>query len=119
MPISLASNPGTITIANPSDSGGEVSYALNGTPYAIKPGQTQTIQNDRPWTIAFGSGGAVGDIRYSLNPATYRFKVTKAGWNLFKAEEPAETTDYPPAPTPQFDTVAEEPRSVLIPITQP
>ena len=116
-PLSLASDPGTITIVNPSESGGEISYALNGTSYTIKPGQTQTIQNDRPWTIAFGSGGAAGDVRYSLNTATYRFKVTKVGWNLFKADEVAATTDYPPAPTPQFDVVDEEPRSVLIPIT--
>ena len=119
MPISPASNQGTIMIVNPSDSGGEVSYALNGNQHAIKPGQTHTIQNDRPWTIAFGSGGEVGDVRYSLNPATYRFKATNAGWNLFKAEEPAVVSGYAPAPTPQFDEVVEEPRSVLIPITQP
>ena len=118
-PVSLASDSGTIMIVNPSDSGGEVRYTLNGTEYSIKPGQTQTVQNDRPWTVSFGSGGAAGDVRYALKSATYKFRATKVGWNLFKAEEPVAIEDYPPAPTPQFDVPTEEPRSVLIPITQP
>lgn len=117
MPVGVASYTGTIQIVNPSDSGGEVSYTLNGNPYSIKPGHAQTIQNDRLWTVAFGSGGAAGDVRYSLQPGTYKFKVSDTGWNLFKSQEQTNVASQPlpPAPEPLND----EPRSVRIPIPQP
>ena len=117
--VGRATEVGTITIVNPTDSGGVVSFTLNNSPYSIKPGQTQTIQNDRLWTVAFGSGGPAGDVRYSLKPAVYKFKVTEGGWNLFQTQEQPKVVDYPPAPVPESEGLTEEPRSVRIPITQP
>ena len=111
-------NGGTIKIVNPSDSGGEVSYTLNGNPYSIKPGHAQTIQNDRLWTVAFGSGGTVGNVRYSLQPATYKFKVTDGGWNLFKAQEQTNVANNPLPPAPEPEPLNDEPRSVRVPIPQ-
>ncbi|MFO1045809.1 MAG: hypothetical protein U0941_28845 [Planctomycetaceae bacterium] len=112
-------NGGTIKIVNPSDSGGEVSYTLNGNPYSIKPGHAQTIQNDRLWTVAFGSGGTTGNVRYSLQPGFYKFKVTDGGWNLFLSQEQAAVASnaLPPAPEPML--LDDEPRSARIPIPQP
>lgn len=118
MPIGVTSTGGTIRIVNPSDSGGEVNYTLNGTPYSIKPGHAQTIQNDRLWTVAFGSGGAAGNVRYSLQPATYKFKVTDDGWNLFKAQEQTNVANNPLPPAPEPEPLNDEPRSVRVPIPQ-
>lgn len=119
MPVGVASYTGTVKIVNPSDSGGEVSYTLNGTPYSIQPGYSQTIQNDRLWTVAFGSGGAAGNVRYSLQPGLYKFKVTDAGWNLFKSQEQSNVASNPLPPAPEPMLLDDEPRSARIPIPQP
>ena len=117
-PVGMAGYGGTIKIVNPSDSGGAVSYTLNGTPYSIKPGHAQTIQNDRLWTVAFGSGGAAGNVRYSLQPATYKFKVTDGGWNLFKSQDQTTVANKPLPPAPVPEALNDEPRSVRVPIPQ-
>ena len=97
-------------------------YALNGTAYSIKPGYSQSIQNDRAWTVEFGPGGSAGNVRYSLQTGTYKFKVTEAGWNLFRSQEQPRVAEIPPAPVPAFEagpvpeSVANERRSVRIPI---
>ena len=119
MPVGVASYTGTIKIVNPNDSGGEVSYTLNGTPYSIQPGYAQTIQNDRLWTVAFGSGGAAGNVRYSLQPGTYKFKVADAGWNLFKSQEQSNVANNPLPPAPEPAPLNDEPRSIRVPIPQP
>jgi hypothetical protein len=105
---------GPIKIYNPADSGGDVQYSLNGTTYTIKPGSTQTLQYDRVWTVEFGSGGAAGNVRYSLEPGTYKFKVTDGGWNLFKSRDQATVSSIPPAPIPNLDPVA-GPRPGIVP----
>ena len=120
-PTGTVVNGGTISILNPADSGGDVKYALNGTAYSIKPGYSQSIQNDRTWTVEFGSGGSAGNVRYSLQTGTYKFKVTEAGWNLFKSQEQARVAEIPPAPAPDElgpvpESVANERRSVRVPI---
>ena len=114
----MVASGGWIKIVNPSDSGGKVSFTLNGTQDSIQPGEELEIQNDRLWTIAFGSGGSAGNIRYSLQSATYKFKVNEGGWNLFKAQEQAAVADNPIPPAPIPDPPTDEPRSVRIPIPQ-
>ena len=103
---------GKITILNPSGSGGDVRYSLNGTDYTIREGSAQTFDNDRTWVVSFGSGGSKGDIRYTLSPGLFKFKVTGTGWDLVRAaEQPNSVSTFPqsstippspvPAPVPQ------------------
>ena len=109
VPSSIPSNTvprvanGVVTLFNPADSGGEVRYSLNGNVYSIKPGSVQTLQNDRLWVVEFGSGGPVGNVRYSLEPGIYKFKVTEAGWNLFRTQDQPSLGEIPAAPLPDRD----------------
>ena len=73
---------GEIRLLNPADSGGDVRYNLNGTEYTIRQGYAQTVAADRVWTISFGSGGSLGDLRYTLSPGEYAFRPTSQGWDL-------------------------------------
>ncbi|MBS0206659.1 MAG: hypothetical protein JSS49_27600 [Planctomycetes bacterium] len=106
------SNGGAIKIFNPADSGGEVKYTLNGTAYSIQPGYSQVIQFDRVWTVEFGSGGSAGNIRYSLQPGLYKFKVTDTGWNLFQSQDLSTAIPVAPIPMPP---PADAPRPGLVP----
>ena len=84
---------GQITVWNPTDSGGAVSFAFDDDVTSLNAGQTRTLTNAKRRVIAFGSGGSLGELRYTLSPGTYKFKATEAGWKLYKTE------DAPPAPT--------------------
>ena len=104
---------GKIKILNPSDSGGEIRYSLNGTEYSIKPGYSQNLDNDRSWVINFGSGGTKGDVRYTLSAGTFKFKVTDAGWDLARAvEQPTISNALPPAPAPEPEPESPRPSAV-------
>lgn len=100
---------GKISITNPADSGGAVNYVLNGNSYSIQPGQTQTLDNDRVWTIEFASGGARGSVRYTLSPGQFKFVVKEWGWELVRSANPnsssfsAPQSQIPPAPLPALD----------------
>lgn len=78
-------------LANPAASGGSVKYSLNEFSYTIKPGESQTLNLDRNWTIAFDNG--LGRrVNYRLNDGEYRFTVSpQRGWDVEKVE------DAPPA----------------------
>lgn len=106
-----------IKLVNPAESGGDVRYALNGTVYSIKPGNAQTLQNDRAWLVEFNTGGPAGNARYTLQPGTYKFKVTNDGWNLFKSQDRPSIASLPPAPVPE--PFEDDAPSVRVPITQP
>lgn len=106
VPISNAG--GKIKVLNLADSGSEIRYSLNGSEYSIKPGYAQYLDSDRQWVIEFGSGGTKGDVRYTLSPGTFKFKITETGWDLVRAADQqaiAETgAELPaPAPVPQPD----------------
>lgn len=90
---------GKITILNPAGSGGSVNYNLNGSDYTIREGSVQSFDNDRTWVVSFGSGGPKGDIRYTLSPGLFKFKVIGAGWELVRAaEQPESLSNIPPSP---------------------
>jgi hypothetical protein len=91
-----------IKIVNPSDSGGNVRYTLNGSEYSIKPGDVQILADDRQWVIDFSSGGTKGDVRYTLSAGTFKFKVTQTGWDLMKAAK-QQTVAKTPTPIPASD----------------
>ena len=101
-----------IVLFNPADTGKDIQYSLNGSPYLIKPGGVQTIPNDRTWIIEMDSGTGQ-HLRYTLETRRYKFKSTQQGMGIFSTlDQPAVTgtstangssTPGPmptPAPTP-------------------
>lgn len=89
---------GEIKIFHHAEASHEVHYAIQGKVHTIKPGDTQTHVDDRPQVIAFGSGGAKGDLRYTLKAGTYRFVATDNGWDLKQIVE--KETKRPDNPSP-------------------
>lgn len=87
-----------IKIVNPSDAGGAIRYSLNEYDYAIEPGQSQTLVNDRPWTITFDRGGDYGTARYSLSSGTYTFAPTDKGWQVYHDADVSKLKLVPPPP---------------------
>lgn len=82
---------------------GAVNYQLNDYKYSMGGGQSQLIQSDRAWVIAFDRGGNFGMAKYSLSPGTYHFTVTEKGWELLKQRPPQPQlagAPAPPAPAP-------------------
>lgn len=73
-----------IVISLPANAEQEVRYLLNGYPYSIKPGYQQQITDDRAWEIAFGSGGNKGNLRYSLAPGKFDFRLTDGGLDIVR-----------------------------------
>lgn len=87
----IAVQPGyglPIRITNPASSTAPINYSLNGYNYVIRPGESQTLVNDRAWTIQFDRGGEFGRARYSLNPGLYEFTVAANGWDIFQQALP-------------------------------
>lgn len=86
-PGSLASkNTGEkIVLRNPSASGGSIHYSLNQFKYEIKPGESQTLEQDRNWVIKFDNG--LGQtVETNLEPGKYLFQVSpETGWQLSPA----------------------------------
>ena len=86
-PGALASttSSGEIVLRNPSSSGGSLHYSLNQFQYEIKPGESQTIEQDRNWVIKFDNG--LGQtVETNLEPGKYLFQVSpETGWQLSPA----------------------------------
>jgi hypothetical protein len=97
----LVSSTEDITISSPVTAQGEVRYLLGSNEYSMKPGYRQKFANDREWVIAFGSGGSRGEVRYTLGPGAFEFRLTDDGWDLVKLKSPhnASLTKPPPPPS--------------------
>lgn len=89
-----------ITISSPASAQGEVRYLLGSNEYSMKPGYRQKFANDREWVIAFGSGGSRGEVRYTLGPGAFEFRLTDAGWDLVKLKSPQSAPSLKPPPPP-------------------
>lgn len=91
----------TIVIANPSDSGGDIRYSVNGFPFTITPGQAQTLNLDREWTIKFDNG--LGrQISYRLTEGKYNFSVSEdKGWDVGRVVEET-AVPAPPGPVSEI-----------------
>ena len=87
-----------IKIVNPSDASGSIRYSLNDFDYVIEPGQSQTIVNDRPWTITFDRGDKFGTAHYSLSAGTYTFATTDKGRQVYHDADASKLK--PPMPPP-------------------
>lgn len=106
---------GPIVLTNPATNPESVEYALNGQPFVMKPGQSQRFSHDRDWIVEFNRGDGSNFARYSLKSATYKFKPTSRGWELFEqAESRPSVGALPPPPTddaPAPAKPADRPRS--------
>ncbi len=90
---------GSIVLTNPATNTGTVEYALNGQPFVMKPGQSQRFTHNRDWIVEFNRGDDSGIGRYSLKSATYKFKPTARGWELFEqADSQPSVGTFPPPP---------------------
>ncbi|MEO8268066.1 MAG: hypothetical protein ABI557_00005, partial [Aureliella sp.] len=79
---------GKIVLRNPRNSGGSIHYSLNEFPYKINPGESQSIEQDRNWSLKFDNG--LGQtVTYSLQPGNYEFRVSpEAGWEVAEKTQP-------------------------------
>ena len=69
-----------------------IEYTLNGLSFTMKPGQSQKFNHDRDWIVGFDRGDGKGSAQYGLKAATYKFKMTEKGWELFEAATPEPPT---------------------------
>ena len=105
---------GSIVLTNPATNTGTVNYALNGQPFVMKPGQSQRFTHNRDWIVEFNRGDDSGIGRYGLKSATYKFKPTARGWELFEqADSQPSVGALPPPPSNDAAPVrsADRPRS--------
>lgn len=91
----------TIVITNPSDTGGDIRYSVNGFPFTITPGQSQTLNLDRDWTIKFDNG--LGrQVSYRLTEGKYNFSVSEEkGWDVGRVVEET-AAPAPPGPVSEI-----------------
>ncbi len=89
---------GPIVITNPASNDKPAEYTLNGHRFSIKPGQSQKFNHDRDWVVEFSRGEGKETAHYGLKSATYKFKPTDKGWELFEAAATSRTT-LPEPPT--------------------
>lgn len=90
---------GSIVLTNPATNTETVNYALNGQPFVMKPGQSQRFTHERDWIVEFNRGGDSNVARYGLKSATYKFKPTARGWELFEqADSQPSVGAFPPPP---------------------
>lgn len=98
-----ANRGGTIKLSCPKSAPGGLSYSLNGNFYTIQPGYSQTIKNDRAWTLEFKRGGDGSEtVRFPLNAGTYTFAMGADGWDIQQGGQVAPAADIPPAPIPDL-----------------
>jgi hypothetical protein len=72
-----------IKIVCPDDAGTSLKYSLNEYDYEIKPGESQTLVNNRRWVITFDRGGEFGTAQYSMSAGIYTFALTAKGWDVY------------------------------------
>ncbi len=83
--LATANTGEKIVLRNPSSSGGSIHYSLNQFQYEIKPGESQTIDQDRKWVLKFDNG--LGQtVERTLEPGKFQFQVSpETGWELSQA----------------------------------
>jgi len=112
----------TVRIANPADTGVDLSFVFGGKTFSVESGQTKEFSISNPTLIVFSRGGQAGEARYTLTGGnTFEFKYDDAGWSMIqKRREQAVakvvTDGLPvnPAPRP-----AVSPQIVSAPAPQP
>jgi hypothetical protein len=80
-PVVVDPQPAVITLVNPADTRTPVYYNLGGSQYVLEAGQ-EAAHGDATQVITFDRGGSFGMVSYTLQPGTYEFVATNAGWDL-------------------------------------
>jgi hypothetical protein len=98
-----------VRLKNPSDSGGNVSFVVDGkSEVSLQPGDMQALNSKNSYTVEFDRGGNFGTARRELVEGTYEFVVTENGWDL-------ERLPTEPTPTGGLEPVV---RRNTLPTTQ-
>jgi Ni/Co efflux regulator RcnB len=93
-----------IIVVCPDSISTPINYSLNGVRYTLRPGEWQSLVNDRSWVVQFDRGGEYGLARYGLTPGTYEFTATPQGWELLRDTNPQVAPTLLPAPNPPVPT---------------
>jgi hypothetical protein len=99
--------PPPVQIVNMPESGGPVSFLIDGRIETLNAGQALGLEPGVIHLVEFDTGSDVGDLKYSLREGLYKFKVTDNGWGLFKSSDPVSSVAHllppglksPPAPS--------------------
>lgn len=67
----------------PPTASGPLSYTLNGYPYTIRPGESQTL-NPGSWVLEFDRGDGFGTARYTLAGGVFTFGPSDHGWEVYR-----------------------------------
>ena len=78
-PISEGFSGGPIKIVNPAENKVTLNYTLDGNAFAIPPGYSQELREDRAWVIEFSRGANSDQTRYGLQSGVYTFSRTDQG----------------------------------------
>jgi len=84
-----------IRVTLPETAKTRMNYTLNGTRFALGPGDSINMAGKQSWTIGFSPSKSSGIKEYTLDqPGQFLFQKTDAGWDLVRADSSAaETTD--------------------------
>lgn len=81
---------GQVRLTNPRDTQGTLTFTVNGTSFALNPGETRTVTLDRELVVKFDNGNSK-QVAYRLTEGAYEFTVDDAtGWDLVKRSSDAQ-----------------------------
>jgi hypothetical protein len=75
-----------LLVVNPKDSGGTVSYLIDGTAYTLAEGESNDFSIPARCLVEFDRGVDGAEARYTLQEGTYTFTQTKQGWELYNTQ---------------------------------
>lgn len=79
----LPGSQSSVRIRNPSNSGGGVSFVVEGkSEINLAPGDSQYLGERNAYLVEFDRGANFGTFRRELVAGTYDFVVTENGWDL-------------------------------------
>ena len=81
------SDPPVLRLVNPSETGGDVHYAVDGKSFSLRPGEYHELPREAARQIDFHRGDDFGYAKQVLREGTYVFSVGKAGWDLAPGKE--------------------------------
>ena len=71
-----------LRLVNPGETGGEVHYAVDGTPFSLRPGEYHELRQGAALQVEFHRGDDYGDANLVLREGVYIFRVGSTGWEL-------------------------------------
>lgn len=69
-------------LVNPSETGGEVHYTVDGTVFSLRPGEYHELALGAKRQIEFHRGDDFGYAKLALREGVYVFTIGSSGWNL-------------------------------------